>query len=56
MNHWRSGRRPLNMQHGLRVNLEKTEVLSIGTHREEFNIKLEGRTIRQNNSFILVEQ
>ena len=38
-------------QHGLRVNLEKTEVLSIGAHREELNIKLEGRTIRQNNSF-----
>ena len=39
-------------QHGLRVILEKTEVLSIGAHREELNIKLEGRTIRQNNSFI----
>ena len=39
-------------QHGLRVNLEKMEVLSIGAHREELNIKLEGRTIRQNNSFI----
>ena len=39
-------------QHGLRVNLEKTDVLSIGAHREELNIKLEGRTIRQNNSFI----
>ena len=41
-------------QHGLRVNLEKTEVLSIGAHREELNIKLEGRKIglRQNNSFI----
>ena len=39
-------------QHGLRVNLEKTEVVSIGAHREELNIELEGRTIRQNNSFI----
>ena len=39
-------------QHELRVNLEKTEVLSIGAHREELNIKLEGRTIRQNNNFI----
>ena len=39
-------------QHGLRVNFEKTEVLSIGAHREELSIKLEGRTIRQNNSFI----
>ena len=39
-------------QHGLRVNLEKTEVLSIGAYREELNIKLEGRTIRQNSSFI----
>ena len=39
-------------QHGLRVNLEKTEVLSIGAHREELNIKLEGMTIRQTNSFI----
>ena len=43
------------MLYGLET-LEKTEVLSIRTHREEFNIKLEGRTIRQNNSFILVEQ
>ena len=44
-------------QHGLRVNLEKTEVLSIGAHREELNIKLEGRTIRQNNSLsTMVEQ
>ena len=34
------------------MNLEKTEVLSISAHREELNIKLEGRTIRQNNSFI----
>ena len=33
-------------QHGLRVNLDKTEVLSIGAHREELHIKLEGRTIR----------
>ena len=41
-------------QHGLRVNLENTEVLSIGAHREELNIKLEGRTIRQNNSFIYI--
>ena len=39
-------------QHGLRVNLEKTGVLSIGAHREELNIKLEGRPIRQNNSLI----
>ena len=39
-------------QHGLRVNLEKTEVLSIRAHREELNIKREGRTIRQNNRFI----
>ena len=39
-------------QHVLRVNLEKTAVLSIGANREELNIKLEGRTIRQNNSFI----
>ena len=39
-------------QHGLRLNLDKTEVLSIGAHREELNIKLEGRTIRQNNSCI----
>ena len=32
--------------------LEKTEVMSIGAHREKLNIKLEGRTITQNNSFI----
>ena len=34
------------------MNLEKTDVLSISAHREELNIKLEGRTIRQNNSCI----
>ena len=39
-------------QHGLRVTLEKTEVLSIGAHCEELNIKREGRTIRQSNTFI----
>ena len=39
-------------QHGLRVNLEKTDESSIYAHREELNIKLERRTIRQNNSFI----
>ena len=39
-------------QHGLRVNLEKTDVLSIGAHREELNIKLEGRTIRQNKFYL----
>ena len=41
-------------QDGLRVYLEKTEVLLIGAHREELNIKLEGRMIRQNNSFIYI--
>ena len=30
----------------------KTKVSSIWAHREELNIKLEGITIRQNNSFI----
>ena len=35
---------------GLRVNLEKTAVLWIGAHREGLNIKLEGRTIRQNQT------
>ncbi len=39
-------------QHGLRVNLEKTKVLSIGAHRDDLKIKLEWRTIRQNNSFV----
>ena len=29
-------------------------VVDIGAHREELNIKLEGRTIRQNNSFIYI--
>ena len=44
-------------QHGLMVNLEKTEVLSIGAHREELHIKLEGRTIGQTPVLsTLVEQ
>ena len=34
-------------RHGLTINLEKTEVLHIGHHREELDIELEGEKLTQ---------
>ena len=34
-------------KHGLKVNLDKTEVMWVGKHREELNIRLEGKDIKQ---------
>ena len=37
---------------GLKMNLEKTEVLHIGHHREELDIELEGKKLSQQDSFV----
>ena len=37
---------------GLKLNLEKTEVLQIGYQREELDIALEGKKLTQRDSFV----
>ena len=39
-------------RHGLKLNLEKTEVLHIGHQREELDIELEGEKLTQRDSFV----
>ena len=39
-------------RHGLKLNLEKTEVLHIGHQREELDIELEGKKLTQRDSFV----
>ena len=39
-------------RHGLKVNVEKTEVLYIGHQREELDIELEGKKLTQGDSFV----
>ena len=39
-------------RHGLKRNLEKTEVLHIGHQREELDIELEGKKLAQRDSFV----
>ena len=39
-------------KHGLKLNLEKTEVLHIGHQREELNNELEGKKLTQGDSFV----
>ena len=39
-------------RHGLKLNLEKTEVLHIGHQREELDIELEGKKLTQRESFV----
>ena len=36
---------------GLKINLEKTEVLHIGHQREELHIEMEGKKLTQGDSF-----
>ena len=38
--------------HGLKLNLEKTEVLHIGHQREELGIEMEGKKLTQRDSFL----
>ena len=40
--------------HGLKLNLEKTEVLHIGHQREELDIELEGKKLTQRVSFVYI--
>ena len=37
---------------GLKINVEKTEVLHIGLQREELDIELEGKKLTQEDSFV----
>ena len=39
-------------KHGLKLNLEKTEVLHTGHQREELDIELEGKKLTQRDSFV----
>ena len=39
-------------RHGLKINLEKTEVLHIVHQREELDIELEGKKLTQGDSFV----
>ena len=39
-------------KHGLKLNLERTEVLHIGHQREELDIELEGKKLTQRDSFV----
>ena len=39
-------------RHGLKINVEKTEVLHIGLQREELDIELEGKKLIQGDSFV----
>ena len=40
-------------KHGLKMNLDKTEVMSVGKQREELNIRLEGKDVKVNNVMYL---
>ena len=42
----------LFIKHGLKLNLEKIEVLHIGHQREELDIELEGKILNQRDSFV----
>ena len=42
----------LFIKHGLKLNLEKTEVLHIGHQREGLDIELEGKILNQRDSFV----
>ena len=39
-------------RHGLKLNLEKTEVLRIGHEREALDIELEGKKLTQRDSSV----
>ena len=39
-------------KHGLRVSLEKTEVLWIGQQEKDLDIRLDGKKVNQRNSFV----
>ena len=39
-------------RHGMKINVEKTEVLHIGLQREELDIELEGKKLTKRDSFV----
>ena len=39
-------------EHGLKMNLDKTEVMWVGKHREELSIRLERKDIKQVKHFV----
>ena len=39
-------------KHGLKMNIDKTEVMCVGKQREELDIRLEGRYIKQVKNFV----
>ena len=39
-------------KHGLKMNLDKTEVMWVGKQREELNIRLEEKDIKQVKNFV----
>ena len=39
-------------RHGLKINIEKMEVLHVGHQREELDIELEGKKLTQGDSFV----
>ena len=41
-------------RHGLKLSLDKTEVLHIGHQREELEIELEGKKLTQGNNFVYI--
>ena len=43
-------------KHGLRLNLEKTEVMWIGEQVVDLHVAVDGKTIKQANSFIYLVQ
>ena len=42
-------------RHGLKTNLDKTEVLHIGHQRKELDIVLEGKKLTHEDSFVYLE-
>ena len=39
-------------KHGLRVSLEKTEVLWVGQQKQDLDIRLDGKKLNQRDSFV----
>ena len=47
--HWTN---ELFTRHGLKMNLQKREILHIGNQREELDIELEGKKLTQGECFV----
>ena len=39
-------------KHGLKMNVDKTEVMCVGKQRDELNIRLEGKDVKQVKNFM----